>query len=533
MPRAKLPILEEIPKHSRVDEVIWGHRMRQDQTGWLLVLEMLNVANACLEATNMQNPLPDMGKPDAPCVSASYRVRFRNLLFSFNQKAAELAAAIEQERMTSDEAWDAWLLHTTEQYAAPGGCDFTPLRGRFDDFLQFERAIDLVRATAVNGLESKKGTYSRYLFPMSADSLFWEMALKNNGGSQVIDSTYNSFTRAGTLLHIMLSRSSMVDAIRRPIADFVLRDSQAATLVKHLQVDEMPTQRRSSMSTYLPYEKHSRFDRLGEDYFNILSLKVPQNDKLLWLVPLSALHLSLYHAEVAHEEYLGGHLPLPVVCEILAPKTTTVRQQSIDSLNTNGDLSRRAVENLLDAAFSSEEWLNAATNASSMEERFKMAKEYIAKQLFPPKKVLDEIPCSSDVDVLRIEVKRFFQERHQREFAGVHAAYGKQAGLVSRRGTNRNRYAPTDQLLKSLVLANVSQEIQLEEFLDRLFTRYGLVLGCRQQEAILAAGYPDLSRHVSGIAFRNNQTRLESRLKSMGMLRKLSDSQAYVINPFI
>jgi hypothetical protein len=71
----------------------------------------------------------------------------------------------------------------------------------------------------------------------------------------------------------------------------------------------------------------------------------------------------------------------------------------------------------------------------------------------------------------------------------------------------------------------------MEEFLDDLFLRYGIVVGPRQQRLLEDKGYADLGKTVSGQTFRYNQIRLESRLKSMGMLRRLSDSQAYVLNP--
>jgi hypothetical protein len=160
-----------------------------------------------------------------------------------------------------------------------------------------------------------------------------------------------------------------------------------------------------------------------------------------------------------------------------------------------------------------------------------MASAFIKTALRPLDKDVDDHKAGLQIAVLHSEILRYFRERHAREFSRVHFKYGQEAGLVSKRATNRYRYAPTDQLLQSLVLANVPNECPLEEFLDRLFLRYGMVIGPRQQAALEAAGYTDLGKTVSSQAFRNNQVRIESRLKSMGMLRRLSDSQAYVLNP--
>jgi hypothetical protein len=98
-------------------------------------------------------------------------------------------------------------------------------------------------------------------------------------------------------------------------------------------------------------------------------------------------------------------------------------------------------------------------------------------------------------------------------------------GLVSKRGTNRLRYAPTDALLKTLVLANVSRRMEYKEFLDVLFARYGFVIGEREAEQVLS--HEDFEKK----AFQTNSHRLEQRLGSLGMLRRLSDACAYVQNP--
>ena len=86
-------------------------------------------------------------------------------------------------------------------------------------------------------------------------------------------------------------------------------------------------------------------------------------------------------------------------------------------------------------------------------------------------------------------------------------------------------YAPTDALLKTLVLANVSHRMEYKEFLDLIFTRYGLVFGEREAEQVL------LHEDFEKKAFQTNSHRLEHRLSSLGMLRRLSDACAYVQNP--
>jgi len=67
--------------------------------------------------------------------------------------------------------------------------------------------------------------------------------------------------------------------------------------------------------------------------------------------------------------------------------------------------------------------------------------------------------------------------------------------------------------------------MELKEFLQTVFDRYHLVFG--PNEANLARGSSDFD----GTVFDKNARRLEERLKSMGMLNRLSDGVAFVENP--
>ncbi len=93
-------------------------------------------------------------------------------------------------------------------------------------------------------------------------------------------------------------------------------------------------------------------------------------------------------------------------------------------------------------------------------------------------------------------------------------------------GTVETRYAPTDQLMKTLLFATVERRMEFGEFLANLFEKYGLVIGDREAERVLPADEFDRK------AFQANARRLEQRLGSLGLLRRLSDACAYVENPY-
>jgi hypothetical protein len=67
--------------------------------------------------------------------------------------------------------------------------------------------------------------------------------------------------------------------------------------------------------------------------------------------------------------------------------------------------------------------------------------------------------------------------------------------------------------------------MEYKDFLGVLFARYGFVIGEREAEQVLSK--EDFEKK----AFQSNSHRLEQRLSSLGMLRRLSDACAYVQNP--
>ncbi|MNC55753.1 hypothetical protein D3C75_1053020 [compost metagenome] len=68
--------------------------------------------------------------------------------------------------------------------------------------------------------------------------------------------------------------------------------------------------------------------------------------------------------------------------------------------------------------------------------------------------------------------------------------------------------------------------MEFKLFLKLLYDRYGFIIGDHQARDIIDAGNADQED------FSNNARRLEERLASLGLVRRLSDSCAYVENPF-
>ena len=103
------------------------------------------------------------------------------------------------------------------------------------------------------------------------------------------------------------------------------------------------------------------------------------------------------------------------------------------------------------------------------------------------------------------EFRKEATTRHRKHVANVHHSYGRDIGLISKRSTNKYRYAPTDGFLKALILANVERRMEHKEFLSKLFSRYGLVFGEREAERVLDREEFDKK------AFQANAERFEQR----------------------
>jgi hypothetical protein len=128
-------------------------------------------------------------------------------------------------------------------------------------------------------------------------------------------------------------------------------------------------------------------------------------------------------------------------------------------------------------------------------------------------------------DLLNMLVERA-TTRHQQHVGKIHGSWARLIGLSSRRASRRVRYAPTDRLLKTLVVCCVDVRMEFKDFLKLLHERYGILIGNHQAQRYIDSGEADQED------FSENARRLEDRLASLGLLKRLSDSCAYVESPF-
>ncbi|MBL8604946.1 MAG: hypothetical protein JNK72_23665 [Myxococcales bacterium] len=516
----RLPFPIKIESELWLDEAIWGHRLYNEQTPWMTLLEMLGIAATQAGPRRFEEPEGYPGVDYQPV----RRMALRSILFN----APFLDDTLR--RHTDDDArWDAWLSSMKKATdELPGEFDFTYLRTLFPkrpgggdgSFVDFVEVVKLLRTTAIEGDSNKRWT-SKFVFPYGPACLFPDLRLVKKGE---LNADRRFFARNGELVYLMLCRSGRGPALDEALRTVALNPTASWNrLVERLQppAEQSPSVGPVQHTGYLPYPTLPDYGAFADDLLVLMRLGLPGYDVLPHLVDMIGLHLVLYLLRRAAEWTPNeGHVRL--VMEIVAPKKTTVRDLAVECFTANTQRTSKAVDAYIsDVVVRSPMWERALAQEDSTE-RWEMMRAALsdAIRLDAEKHGLPTAPDAC-LDEVRAKAKR----RHGEHLGEAHTAYAQAIGLASRRGTRRMRYAPSDQLLKTLVFTVVGERMEFQHFLAALFERYGMVIGPRQAEYLIRDGSADRA------AFDDNAYRLEMRLASLGLLRRLSDACAYVENP--
>lgn len=488
-----------------VDEAIWGHRLYDEQSPWMVLLEFLNVFHYELtkgrvfEEPNGLNTLK---------YQAAQRLHLRNILFN-----DPYLAEVRSEFAHDTNRWDEWLkrMKAAIGIAHP---QFGYVRDRFHTFDDFAEIVALIRSSSIEVNSNKRWT-SKFVFPYGKHSLYED--LDNNASTN--DRRF--FGRTGEVLYLMCCRAQRKTELAAALCKCLERtDPTWDTVVRSLQPAEEEPWSRDRANAFLPYAANACFDDIVEDWLAILRLNITGFDVFPHLVNLAGLHLIKYQLTISRQ--VLGYTDAPsFVCEVVAPRKTLVREISCELYQDNNLLPARAVEAYLSDVEASPAWQQALTESGAFEKCRSILVERVRwgddeKDYSGP----------NDPEQLLQTLRQAAMKRHRQHVANIHRNYGRDIGLVSKRGTVKLRYAPNDSLLKTLLFANVNKRLELNDFLAKLQQRYGIVFGYREAERVLPKGDFDKK------AFRANSRRLEQRLGSLGVLKRLSDACAYVINPY-
>jgi hypothetical protein len=504
-PLLPLPMPDSFDQSSSmwVDEAIWGHRLYDEQSPWMVFLEFMNVfhhelgKNRAFDEPHGLNTLK---------YQSAQRLHLRNILFN-----DPYLGQVRSEYAHDTNRWDEWLkrMKAAIGIAHP---EFDYVRDHFHSFEDFAEVVALIRSSSIEVNSNKRWT-SKFVFPYGKHSLYED--LDNNASTN--DRRF--FGRTGELLYLMCCRAGrkkeLLSALRKCLAR---TDATWDTIVKSLQPDD-ESYSRDRANAFLPYAQNACFDDLVEDWLAILRLNITGFDVFPHLVNLAGLHVIKYQLTISRQ-LLGHTTPPSFVCEVVAPRKTLVREISCELYQDNNLLPAQAVEGYIGGVESSAAWKQALGESGAFEKCRAILQETVRWGED------DDYSGPSEPEQLIQALRQAAIKRHRQHVANIHRNYGREIGLVSKRGTVKLRYAPNDALLKTLLFANVDKRIELNDFLAKIQTRYGIVFGDREAEHVLPRGDFDKK------AFRANSRRLEQRLGSLGVLKRLSDACAYVINPY-
>ena len=532
-----------------VDEAIWGHRLYDEQTPWLTLLEFLGIVQ-----TELERGRAFIEVEYNQLEYRSYtRLYLRNILF--NNPFLE---AVNAEYSTDEHRWQVWLTLMTDNCGGINNPDFSYLRQRFTTFRDFLEVVRFLQSNAIEG-DSNKRWSSKFVFPYGVNCLYEDL--------RITPKSYNNdrrfFARTGELLYLMISRSSQKSEILTHLQTRGIIDNKKSSnwnkLVTNLQPDSDTKPRdKNSRPPYLPYQLLDDFDNLANDWLNLFNCHLPDYDSLPHLVTITGVHFVIYLLKRAkdilnneddprfssetilntqnnsqleseslnekNDSRLNSKASLnnqdfpKLVLEIIAPKKTIIRDLASDAFLNNNNLSKLAVEHYIKRLSKLPEWQTCLTSANPLEDALEIIKQEIYHQ--------DNEISGNSPDELLDEICQQAITRHKQHVGKFHSSWTKEIGLASSRGSRRTRYAPTDSLLKTLVLCCVSQRMEFQDFLETLYRKYSFIIGEKQAIDIIKRNEADQE------AFSDNAERLEQRLASLGLLKRLSDACAYVLNPY-
>lgn len=485
-----------------VDEIIWGHRLYDEQLPHMTFLEFLGILAAHKDQAFIEKSEQITYKPQR-------QMRLRGVLF--NNPYIDM---ISNTKNKSDEwKWQEWLKKYSE--GATTEEDMSYLKMVFNSFDDFARVVELLRSSSFE-VNSNKRWSSKFTFPFGPDALFEDLRIDSKGNAS---NDRRFFARTGEILYLMLCRAKNKEELSQLITYRLLNQQMPLNrLVKAIQGDPQYAAQAKEIG-YLPLASHTRFDQLCDDWIHILKQDIPAYDAIHYLIASAGLNLMLYFLERSKETLRDG-TPLRLVCEVVSKDRTKIRAISSDDYQHNQNLSLRAVAAKIQQIKDTPEWIEAASSDYPDAEYARLM-----QLQFKWPSAADE-GSSKSPEILINQLTDKAQARHSQHVAKVHSSWSKAIGLSSRRLSRRTRYAPNDHFLKALVVTVVNQRMQFDEFLAEVHSRYALVIGEAQGHELIN------SNQVDQEALSRNGEYLISRLTSLGLVRQLSDGCAFVENPF-
>ncbi len=484
-----------------LQELLWFHRIKEDQDKELLTLEFLNVCASHAREGKLF---------DKEMTTAVYRkdIQVRNILYNF--------PGLESIVKSSDEEDVKWQKIEDElERNLEKPFKYGYLKKRFESVDVFYTSVSLLRKASL-GMDTSRRWTSKFLFPFSFETLFIDVDNRNETFS--MDRRF--FSRGGEVLYMMISRAKNIEVLKSLMQTIFANPTQNKRwndLLATLRDDKNIYSDNTQLG-FLGSESHAVFDQLVDDLIALLQSNITHNDFFEHFASISAFYMAHFILTVALQTkktslLTNGEEKVVYPVELLASKSDHVRRSSRQTYKINEDLPLEALESVFDSYL---ETLQDITD-----------KEVLLQKLDDDLNYRDEEDSyieGFDLLIIQKKIWSLIYSKAKDDLLSIHRILLKGAGLASAKKTNSYRYLASDDWLKTLVLLNVQSRMPFHNFVDQLYDKYGFIIS-NKHSSLLIESYSEND-------YKKNEFRLFERLRALGLLESKSDGYAYVINRY-
>lgn len=484
-----------------LQELLWFHRIKEDQDKELLTLEFLNVCSS-------HDRVEKLFDKDLSTVVYKKDMQIRTILYNFPELEFIVKSSKEE-----DDKWEeieSILLSKSENPYC-----YKHLKERFESVNVFFNSIRLLRKASL-GLNTSRRWTSKFLFPFSFNTLFVDVDNRTDAFS--LDRRF--FSRGGEVLYLMVSRGKNINRLKELILESYKKTAQNKRWSSLLDIlrDDSNIYADDRELGFLSTDSHELFDQLVDDLISLFESNISHNDIFEHFSSIAAyymVHFILTKAlEVTKTSLLNSEdIKVVYPIELIAPKSDHVRRSSRQIYKINEDLPLEALSKVFN------EYMEQITSLSD--------KDVILKRLDSDLNYSDEDDQDEEelnIDEIRQKIWKKIHKKAKDDLTSIHRILLKGVGLASVKKTNSYRYLASDEWLKTLVLINIDNRLTFHEFVDLLYTKYGFIIS-NKHSVLLTDTYSEND-------FKKNEQRLFERLRALGLLENKSDGYAYVINRY-
>lgn len=495
---------------------IWGLLFHDDQSPWLTVVEALQICfhrKAEGETVFTAASTAASGEHEA----ITYRLRLNNELRHMLFRDREVIRIANGQSVDDNARWQAWLDTVRRDYT---GLELGFLQNEFDTFGEMARSVELLRTAEIEAQSAKRWT-SRHILPLGPDMLFADVNDKNS-----LDRKF--MRRTGEMLYLMLNRSVLREDLGRLVQERLLDASSPWNRLARRLGGTNTASVGDTHIGYLPMPSSSRYDRLAEDWLALLSLQnIPVENLLDPLERVSGMMQILYILERV-QDVIGDNVAVPpFFLDVLgAPGNNPIRKLSANQFKRHRSMPVEAIGAFIDAFASSDEWQAVLESAAGGKEAMDLL---AARFLWKPSRSPNPDWMPTPEEQLT-ELRTQAQNSKGHSITSTFSNHAKHIGMLRAQRSSGTWYAPSDAFLEALVLANVTMPMEFGDFLSRLMTRYRIVIGPEEVRTAFNVKSNALPAPLADL--KENERRMEDRLRVLGFLDRKSDDCAFVINPF-